>query len=84
MHGTMLWFNSTKDVGVITTEEGERLSVHGIGFAGGERPNGRCAGAVVSFRVVDADEDRRAEEVSFVPEVAPRRARLRHGRFRSH
>ncbi len=84
MQGTMLWFNATKDLGCITTEEGERLAVQGIGFADGERPKGRCAGAIVSFRVVDAGEERRAEDVSFVPEVAPRRARMRHGRFRSH
>lgn len=84
MRGTMLWFNETKDFGFITTEEGERLYVHGTGFAAGARPQGRCAGTVVSFHVAEVGEERKAEEVSVVPEVAPRRARMRHGRFRSY
>ena len=49
MRGTMLWFNEVKDLGFIQTEEGERLSVLGTGFAEGKRPEGRCAEAVVSF-----------------------------------
>jgi cold shock CspA family protein len=88
MRGTMLWFNEVKDFGFITTEAGERVSVHGTGFAGGVRPVGRCAGTLVEFQVRDGDGDGdgepKAEDVTFVPEVAPRRARLRHGRFRSY
>ena len=84
MQGTMLWFNEMKDFGFISTEDGERLYVHGTGFASGARPKGRCAGSVVTFRIAEADDERKAEDVSFVTEVAPRRARLRHGRYRSH
>jgi hypothetical protein len=73
----MLWFNEVKDHGFIRTEEGERLSVLGTGFAGGTRPKGRCADAVVAFEVNEAD-GRQAVDVVFVPEVAARRARLRH------
>lgn len=81
--GTVLWFNRDKDLGVITTEEGERLDVDGTGFAEGERPVQRCAGAAVTFCITDDDGTPKAIDVSFVPEVAPRRARLRHGRYRS-
>jgi cold shock CspA family protein len=84
MHGTMLWFNQLKDLGVITTEDDERLSVDGSDFADGERPRERCAGAVVSFEVAGHDEERKATGVRFVPELAPRRARMRHARYRSH
>src|SRR6266542_2202421 len=37
MQGTMLWFNEAEDFGFILTDEGERLSVLGEGFAGGAR-----------------------------------------------
>jgi cold shock CspA family protein len=84
MRGTMLWFNETKDLGFISTEDGEQLRVHGGGFVPGAIPKGRCAGAVVTFRVAEEEDARKAEDVSFVQEVAPRRARLRHGRFRSY
>jgi cold shock CspA family protein len=83
MRGTMLWFNATKDFGFISTEFGERLYVHGSGFAAGARPNGRCAGTAVTFQIAGVGDERKAENVSVVPEVAPRRARMRHGRFRS-
>ncbi len=78
MRGTMIWFNATKDHGFITTEEDERLYVHGSAFAGGVRPPERCAGTVVEFRVVEEGGERKAEEVTVVPYVEPRRARLRH------
>ena len=78
MRGTMLWFNEIKDLGFIQTEEGERLSVLGTGFAEGKRPEGRCADALVSFDVAVTDTGREAQNVVFVPDVAPRRARLRH------
>lgn len=77
MQGTMLWFNEAEDFGFIMTEEGERLSVLGPGFAGGARPKGRCAQAVVTFEVSENEGRRRAEDVAFVPDVAARRARLR-------
>ncbi len=78
MRGTMLWFNVDKDLGVITTEEGDKVDVHGAGFEGGERPESRCAGKVVEFQVVENNGSAHAEGVSFVPYVVPRRARLRH------
>jgi len=74
----MLWFNEVKNFGFILTEEGERLQVPGRGFVGGAGPKGRCAQAVVSFEVTETAGGREAEEVAFVPEVSPRRARLRH------
>jgi hypothetical protein len=83
MNGTILWFNDVKDLGVITAEDGERLSMLGTGFAAGERPQGRCAGSPVTFQIAQLGEERRAEDVRFVAEIAPRRARMRHARFRS-
>jgi cold shock CspA family protein len=83
MRGTMLWFNEEKDYGFISTEEGERLYVHGTGFAGCDRPKGRCAGLEVSFRVTEEEGVRKAEESSLVPHVAARRARRRHGGSRA-
>ena len=77
MRGEMLWFNQKKDYGFIMTEEGERLSVLGSGFARGERPEGRCAQRAVSFEVTDNADTRRAENVVFEREVVARRARLR-------
>ncbi len=38
MRGKMIWFNENKDHGFIRTDEDERLSVLGSGFAGGVRP----------------------------------------------
>ncbi len=82
MRGTMLWFHEEKDYGFIATEDAERLYVHGTGFSGGARPKGRCAALAVDF-VVKVDEGtRRAEEVVFLTDVAPRRARRRHGAIR--
>jgi cold shock CspA family protein len=78
MRGTMLWFNPVKDLGFISTDEGERLCVHGSGFAGGTMPERRCAGVQVSFRVSAPEGTRQAAEVVFVPAAQPRRARLRH------
>ena len=77
MRGKMLWFNEKKDLGFIQTDEGERLSVLGGAFAAGNRPQGRCADAVVSFEINETDGDRQAENVMLVEEEAPRRARLR-------
>jgi hypothetical protein len=77
MRGKMLWFNEKKDLGFIRTDEGERLSVLGPSFAGGRRPQGRCAQAVVDFVITEASGEREARNVSFVEEDAPRRARMR-------
>jgi cold shock CspA family protein len=77
MQGTMLWFNEAEDYGFILTEEGERLSVLGTAFANGARPQGRCAEAAVTFEVTESNGRRQADGVTFVPEAATRRARLR-------
>jgi hypothetical protein len=83
MHGKMLWFAEAKDYGFISTEDAERLYVHGTGFAGGVRPKGRCAALPVTFIVTVDGEDRKAEEVVFDEDLSPRRARLRHGGARA-
>jgi cold shock CspA family protein len=83
MRGTMLWFNNDKDHGFISTDEGERLYVHGTAFAGGIRPQGRCAGLDVSFEVAEDGEVRQARDCTIVEMAAPRRARMRHGGGRS-
>ena len=80
MQGTMLWFNETDDFGFISSEDGTRVLVRGGSFVDGGRPEGRCAGRPVTFRLsADGDDDGpSAEEVVLVSDVAPRRARLRH------
>jgi hypothetical protein len=77
MRGKMLWFNEVKDLGFILTDEGERLSVLGDGFAGGIRPQGRCAHLAVSFEIAETNGDRQAQDVVLVDEASPRRARMR-------
>lgn len=79
MRGEMLWFNEVKSFGFIRTEDGERLYVHSSGFLPGQTPVGRCAGRLVSFERQAVEGDSRAIGVSFVPEVASRRARPRQG-----
>lgn len=83
MRGTMLWFHEGKDYGFISTEDAERLYVHGTGFSGGIRPKGRCAQLAVAFVVTVDEGTRKAEDVHFVQDAAPRRARLRHGSIRA-
>jgi hypothetical protein len=73
----MLWFNEAKDHGFIMTDEGERLAVAGDGFAAGEKPVGRCAHKVVIFEIDEEDGARQARNVTFEPDLAPRRARMR-------
>ena len=75
--GTVKWFNEVKDLGFILTDEGERLSVLGDGFAEGKRPQGRCAHLEVTFEINETQGDRQAQNVALVDEAAPRRARLR-------
>jgi hypothetical protein len=79
MRGKMLWFNDAKDLGFIMTDEGERLSVLGSGFAAGHRPEGRCARQVVTFEINDEGDTRQAEKVAFEREVAAHRPRIRSG-----
>ena len=75
--GEMVWFNSAKDVGLIETDTGERLRVPGTGFRSGSKPKGRCAGQAVTFRATGSGDTASAEDVAFVSEDAPRRARIR-------
>jgi cold shock CspA family protein len=75
--GTMIWFNNAKDLGYIATAKGERLSVQGEDFKGGTRPQGRCGGREVAFRIVGEGPEAHAVDVDFVDEAAPRRARAR-------
>jgi hypothetical protein len=72
----MLWFNLTKDLGALQTDDGDRLDVPGTAFLPGERPAGRCAGKVVEFNLLSGG----VTGLMFVPEPNPRRARLRHRR----
>lgn len=78
LRGTMLWFNEAKDRGLILTEEGERLPVSGSGFAGGMRPKGRCARAVVAYEVRENGGDPEAHGIVLVPDESSLRARRRH------
>jgi hypothetical protein len=70
----MLWFNVAKDLGALEMNDGERIDVPGTAFSRGEKPVGRCAGRLVEFERVDGA----VSGVSFVPELSPRRARLRY------
>lgn len=78
MEGTMIWFNPAKRHGFIRTDEGERLRVDESGFASGELLGDRCRGTRVRFeRIADGQDEARAVNVSLVPLLAARRARLR-------
>jgi len=79
MRGTLIWFNEEKDHGFISTDDGERLYVHGSGFADAP-PVGPVNGLPVEFRVVEDGDGRRAEGARLVQEVMPRRARRRGSR----
>jgi len=76
MEGTMLWFNPAKQHGFIRTDEGERLRVDQDGFAAGLLLGDGCRGTRVSFDRADLREAR-AVNVSVVPLLAARRARMR-------
>jgi hypothetical protein len=69
----MLWFNEVKDLGALRTDDGVRIELQGTAFLPGEKPVGRCAGRVVEFESLEGD----LSAVAFVPELSPRRARLR-------
>lgn len=77
--GKMLWFNEVKNQGVISTDEAERLPVHGSAFDG-EPPQGPCSGLVVEFELEPGEGEPRAAHVRLVPEVVGRRARRRRSR----
>jgi hypothetical protein len=78
MEGTMIWFNPAKRHGFIQTDEGERLRVDETGFEAGHVLGDRCRGTRVTFErsLVELDEAR-AVNVSVLPLMAARRARLR-------
>jgi len=76
MRGTMLWFNETKDLGALRTDEGDRMDVSGTAFLAGEKPLGRCAGKAVEFEHCEEG----VRHLAFVHESNPRRARLRRSR----
>jgi hypothetical protein len=71
--GTMLWFNEVKDLGALRTDDGIRIEVPGEAFSDGEKPHGRCGGLEIEFQVLM----NQISGISFVPVVAPRRARMR-------
>jgi hypothetical protein len=72
----MLWFNETKDLGALRTDDGDRMDVAGTAFLAGEKPLGRCAGMAVEFE----HGDEGVRRLAFVHESNPRRARLRRSR----
>ena len=74
MSGTMLWFNAAKDLGVLETNDGERIQVPGSAFEPEHKPVGRCAGKAVECELRDGAPSR----IAFVAERNPRRARRRH------
>jgi hypothetical protein len=74
----MIWFDPAEHHGFIRTDEGERLRVGRDGFEAGHVLGHRGRGTRVSFRRSVAElEDARALNVSVLPVVAARRARLR-------
>lgn len=80
--GKLLWFNETKDVGALETDDGERLEFSGDAFVPGARPEGRCAGTPVEMDVVRTGGAVRVSRLSVVTSVEPRRARVRSHGFR--
>ena len=74
MRGTMLWFNAAKDLGVLQTNDGERIQVPGAAFAPDEKPVGRCAGKAIQCELLDGA----LSGIAFVPQPDQRRARRRH------
>ena len=78
MEGTMIWFNPAKRHGFIQTDEGERLPIDEAGLAPGRLSGDSCRGTRVRFaRLSGEPGEARAVDVSLVPLMAPRRARLR-------
>ncbi len=78
MEGTMIWFNPAKRHGFIRTDDGERLRVDETGFEAGLALGDGCRGTRVSFqRSLPELDDARAVNVSVLPLMAARRARMR-------
>lgn len=78
MEGKMIWFNPAKRHGFIQTDDGERLRVDESGLATGTLFGDRCRGTRVRFDRLSGEQDEaRAVDVSLVPLMAARRARLR-------
>jgi hypothetical protein len=78
MEGTMIWFNPAKWHGLIRTDEGECLRADETGFEAEHVLGDRCRGTRVSFERSRAElDDARAVNVSVMPLMAARRARLR-------
>ncbi len=74
----MIWFNPAKRHGFIQTDDGERLRVDETGLAQGTLLGDRCRGTRVRFDRAPGEQDgARAVDVSLVPAMATRRARLR-------
>jgi cold shock CspA family protein len=78
-NGKMLWFNAAKGMGLICTEDDERLHVDASGFDAGEVPEGRCAGREVVFDYALNGGEKHAVNVRFTAESVSRRARVRQG-----
>jgi hypothetical protein len=78
VNGKLLWFNPDKRYGFIRSEDGERLRVEEAGFEPGHLLGDRCAGTPLIFERVDDADGARAEHVTVVEFVQPRRARRRH------
>jgi hypothetical protein len=76
VRGTLLWFNEAKDLGALRTDDGDRIGIPGAAFLPGEKPLGRCAGKAVEFEWLEGG----VSALALVPELTPRRARLRRGR----
>jgi cold shock CspA family protein len=77
----MIFFNEADDYGFIRTDEDERLLVRRTGFVE-HSPVGRCGGLDVEFSILEVDGERKAVEVTLVPEKPQRRARRRTSAMR--
>lgn len=79
MRGTLLWFSDTKDQGMLTTEDGDRIPVPGHAFCGDRGEAGRRRGLPVRYELASNGSEPSVASVSLLPSVEPRRAR-RHSR----
>ena len=75
VRGTMLWFNSDKDLGALQPAKASGCTLREA-FVPGEKPVGRCAGLEIEFDSRGTD----VNEIAFVHELSPRRARRGHRR----
>jgi cold shock CspA family protein len=77
MNGALLWFNEHKSIGMIETDDGDRVPVARAAFVHRDAPVGRCAGTRVAFDVGHDGERQVAVNVVRVSTDAPPRARRR-------